>query len=260
MRILAIDDERSALNVLVRAIKEALPDSEPVSFTLPEEALKYASENNCDIAFVDIEMGEINGIMTARELKKINPKINIIFETGYVEYAHDVIALHPSDYLLKPVTKEKIQQALDNLLYVPEIPSDRIVALTFGNFELFVDGKPVVFERAKSKELLAYLIDRKGRGASKREIAAILFEDAGYTRKLQNYITKIVSDMMKSLRAVGAEQMIIRSWNWYGVDITKFACDAYDYDCGSASAYNAFNGEYMSQYSWAEKTLGRFYR
>lgn len=70
MRILAIDDERSALNVLVRAIKEALPDSEPVSFTLPEEALKYASENNCDIAFVDIEMGEINGIMTARELKK----------------------------------------------------------------------------------------------------------------------------------------------------------------------------------------------
>lgn len=259
MKILAIDDEKSALNVLVQAVKEVLPQAELHAFTDVGRAMQMAEQVSFDVAFLDIELGEVSGISVARRLKQRNLQINLIFVTGYVEYAHQVIPLHPSDYLLKPVTPKKVQAALDNLLYTPQIPADRITALTFGNFDLFVDGEPVAFDRAKSKELLAYLIDRKGCGATKREIAAILFEDTGYTRKVQNYITKIVSDLLKSLKSVGAESILIKRWNWYGVDVSKFSCDAYDYDNGSPGAYNAFHGEYMSQYSWAENSAGRFY-
>ena len=62
-------------------------------------------------------------------------------------------------------------------------------AKTFGNFELFVNGKPVFFAREKSKEMLAYLIDRRGAVVNKKEIMGILFEDREYDRELQGYFT-----------------------------------------------------------------------
>ncbi|MCR5487116.1 MAG: hypothetical protein K6F35_06245 [Lachnospiraceae bacterium] len=50
--------------------------------------------------------------------------------------------------------------------------------------------------------------------------------------------------------------MIIRKYGLLGIDASKIDCDYYAYRDGNPAAVNAFRGEYMSQYSWAEKTLG----
>lgn len=46
--------------------------------------------------------------MLAKRLKEINPKMNIIFVTGFSEYAGDAMKMHASGYIMKPVTKENL--------------------------------------------------------------------------------------------------------------------------------------------------------
>ena len=55
---------------------------------------------------------------------------------------------------------------------------------------------------------------------------------------------------------MGAESVLVKGWNAYGVDCSLIDCDYLDYLKGDSTAVNSFIGEYMIQYSWAEMTLG----
>ena len=108
MHILATDDEQSALNVLVGAIEEAVPMATVHGFRNPLEALEFMKETKCEVAFLDIQMREMSGIVLARKLKEIYPKVNIVFVTGYSQYANEAFAMHASGYVYKPATADKI--------------------------------------------------------------------------------------------------------------------------------------------------------
>ena len=79
MRIIAVDDEKIALEALSSAIKAIVTEDEVVSFRYPEDALAYARENFCDIAFLDVEMVGMSGVDLAEKLKKYNNEKNGLF-------------------------------------------------------------------------------------------------------------------------------------------------------------------------------------
>ncbi|MBQ0134106.1 MAG: response regulator [Clostridiales bacterium] len=257
MRILLIDDEPAALNLLRKAVKEAVPHADIAAFDSSLDALHDAEENRPDVVFSDIRMPELSGLPLAKALKKLNPKVNIIFSTGYSEYKDESIFLHVSGYITKPVTAEDVRAQLDNLLYPIETPTAPIHARTFGNFDLFVDGKAVAFNRSKSKELLAYLIDRHGAAVPKKELCAILY-DGDYSISKQNYFTQIYAALKDTLDEYGCGSMLLRRYNSYAVDISVFTCDSYAFLEGDTSAINRFRGEYMEQYSWAAQYKTKF--
>lgn len=73
----------------------------------------YAEESDYDILLLDIEMGAMDGVTMAKQLRKENDTVQIIFITGYSDYiseGYEVAALH---YLVKPVKKEKLFSVLD---------------------------------------------------------------------------------------------------------------------------------------------------
>jgi DNA-binding LytR/AlgR family response regulator len=73
----------------------------------------YAEESDYDILLLDIEMGEMDGVTMAKQLRKHNDTVQIIFITGYSDYiseGYEVAALH---YLMKPVKEEKLGSVLD---------------------------------------------------------------------------------------------------------------------------------------------------
>lgn len=242
---------------MMDAVKSVTDKDEVVGFMSPVEALAYAQQNRIDVAFLDLEMPEIDGVRLAKWLKRLNPDVNLIFATAYREYGVEAMELRASGYLLKPVTECEVRRELMMLRFPPARSPQGIRAATFGNFELLKDGVPVVFNRSKSKELLAYLIDNHGEGMSKKELAGILFEDRKYDRNCQDYMNKIVRDLYLSLEEAGAKDILIRRYNYYAVDTAKISCDLYEYENGDPMAVNAFHGEYMKQYSWGEYTLGR---
>ena len=261
MHIIATDDEQSALNVLMGAIKEAVPLGTVHGFRNPLEALEFMKETKCDVAFLDIQMREMSGVVLARKLKEIYPKVNIVFVTGYSQYASEAFSMHASGYVYKPVTVDKIIDEMENLRNPVKWNDKGIYVNTFGKFELIVNGEEVSFGREKSKEMLAYLVDKKGKSATRKEIAEVLFEREDYSRTTQNYLSKIVKELVTVLERVGAEKMLKRGLNSYSVDVDAFFCDLYDYEKKNASPdeLNGFQGEYMKQYSWAEVTLARLY-
>lgn len=252
MRILIVDDETHALEALAQCVRELQPDAQVVTFARSDEALAAARAGEAyDVAFLDIHMPVVGGIELAKQLKQLYPNVNVIFCTAYSEHMVEAIRLHASGYVTKPYTKADIAREIDNLLHPVAMQKPRIFVRTFGNFDVFVDDVAVTFKRAKSKELLAFLVYKKGGMVSKKEIAAALFDDS-YTPQKQNYVAKLYSDLGKDLRDAGIQSILCKGFNQYGVDVRLFGCDFYDYEEGHAYAINAYHGDFMSQYEWAE--------
>ena len=254
MRILCVDDEPLALQMLMISIRKAKPDAEVDGFEEPEDLLEEAKKNGCDIAFLDIHMSGMDGVEAAKKLKEINPKMNIIFVTGYSEYAGEAMRLHASGFIMKPVNKEKVAAELEDLRF-PIVPKQNALLRVqcFGNFDVFTpDGKPLHFERSRAKEVFAYLVHRHGSSCTKKELAAALFENMPYDNKQQVYLQKIISAMMKALKEAGAKRVIHKSYNSMSVNVDLLDCDFYRFEELDAGAVNAYQNEYMSQYYWAE--------
>ena len=259
MRILAIDDKAMPRKVLVRAIEEAAPDADVVACASAAEVLALPDVASFDVAFLDIDMPGTNGIALAKQLKRLNPRMNIVFATGFGEYMSDAFALHSSGYLMKPVTAADVAVELENLRFPLAAPlrdsEGKLVVRCFGNFEVFADGKPVLFGRARAKELLAYLVDRRGSVVPLREIEAAIWEDPLHGRGASgSYLRTLVSDLRHSLENCGHGDVLVRRRGVMGVDVARVSCDYYDYLAGNPLAVNGWRGEYMNQYTWAEAT------
>lgn len=251
MRVLAVDDEKIALEGLLNSIRTVQPKAQLAGFRYAEDSISYAKEHSCDVAFLDIDMPDINGISCAEQLKRINPDVNIIFCTGYGHYRAEAFDLHASGYIEKPVTVEKIRRELDNLRRpVKEVISLRVQ--TFGNFEAYYENTPLNFKYSRTKEMLAYLVDRKGSLCTNDELMAILFEDdsAGH----QNYIRSLRKDLKDTLESVGCGDALTQQRGRLGIVPERMICDYYDY-LKQPDNGQGFSGEYMTQYSWSEVTL-----
>lgn len=254
MRILCLDDEPLMLRMLQEAVERAKPEAQISGFTKQKELIAEAESGGCDVAFLDIYMRGMTGVEVAKKLKEINPKMNIIFVTGFSDYKGDAMDLKASGYLMKPVTAEDVAAELEDLRF-PIVPKKKALLKVqcFGIFDVFTpDGKPLHFERSRSKEIFAYLVHRHGSSCTTREIAAVLFEDEPYDKKQQSYLQTLIAAMIKSLKKAGAEAAVVKSHNALSVNIDTLDCDYYRFQELDAGAVNAYQNEYMSQYYWAE--------
>lgn len=257
MNILAVDDEYYALELLKNALEEVAGGATVYLCRDVQSALGVAREHTVDVAFLDIHMPEKNGIELARDLKMLHPKINIVFATGFSEHMKEGIDLRMSGYLFKPVTPEAVRTELENLRNPIQWQSDkRVKILTFGNFDVFVDGNPLKFERKQAKEILAYLVDKRGTSATYPELGATLWEDEEYNRTKQKNLQVYVASLVKSLNAVGVHDLILRNRQGLLLNTKIVDCDYYRFLEGDTGAINSFTGQYMSAYSWAEFTVG----
>lgn len=249
MRMIAVDDEELALNRLMTAIQQAAPEAELHGFFYPEDALAFLQTNGCDVAFLDVEMADTDGITLAQKLKELNPDVNIIFATGFSHYQGAAFELHASGYLTKPITAEKVRRELAELRR-PVAPGKRVRMQTFGNFEVYVDGMPLAFKYSRTKELLAYLVDRQGALCTMKEIQAILFEDEiGH----ESYVKSLRRDLQFTLNEAGCGDVLVKQWGKLGVQPKAFDCDYYSWCSGHREGLT-YRGEYMAQYNWSETT------
>ena len=250
MIVIAVDDERFALENLADSIRQASPNAQIHPFRYPEDALDFAKENDLDVAFLDVEMVGMNGVELAERLKLYHPDVNIIFSTGYGHYRDAAFDLHASGYLTKPITPEKVKKELDNLRR-PVQDSKRVRIRAFGNFEVYLDGYPVSFKYSKTKEMLAYLVDRKGALCTNGEIMAILFED---DNGHEAYFRSLRKDLTDALELAGCGEILSQQRGRIGIIPELVDCDYFNWCSGKRSGVNAFQGEYMTQYSWGEYT------
>ena len=153
MNFLLTDDEPLQLQELTSILRRIRPEAQVFAYTWPDDALEGAKSNSIDVAFLDIQTGGMSGLELALELKRLQPGVHIIFVTGFSQYAVDAFAMHASGYLLKPATEEAVLREL-TFLYQEREASARVRVKTFGGFDVYVDGEPLRFGRAKSRSCL----------------------------------------------------------------------------------------------------------
>ncbi|WP_457337319.1 LytR/AlgR family response regulator transcription factor [Rhizobacter sp. P5_C2] len=115
LRILIVDDEPLAARRLERLCLRAMPDAKPTSETSGRAALAHVSRDPPDVMLLDIDMPGLNGLATAELASRANSAPSVVFTTAHERFAVDAFAVGAVDYLLKPVTLDRLRQALERV-------------------------------------------------------------------------------------------------------------------------------------------------
>lgn len=253
MKVILVDDEPLSLE-LFRVECGNMPGFEVAGlFDSATDALNYAQQNPVDFALLDINMPEMSGIELARRLRLSRPEMVIIFVTAHPEYAADAIHAKADFVVFKPYEREDILDALERARLLSERQKKRIRFRTFGHFDMFVDGRLVSFKSSKAKELLALCVSRMGGEVTIYEMVDTLWP--GTEEQGLGYRTTIKA-LADTLKEVGADKLLKRRRSVLCLDTGEFDCDLMDFKAGKADAVNAYHGEFMQQYPWAQ-TMAR---
>ena len=250
MIAIAVDDEVLMLGALTTAIESSNDISEVAKFSNCEKALEFVKDNPVDVAFLDINMRGMGGLELAQRIIDVRPNCKIVFCTGYEEYAIPAFKLHASGYLMKPISAEDVQSEIDNIKGLRQ-REKLLTVKCFGNFEVYIKGERLAFKRLKTKELFAFLVDRRGAGMTAKQICAVLFPDDTDDTKNAAYLRQLVMDLKNTLKAAGVEGALCHETACYRIDTGLMKCDYFSY---LETGKPRFHGEYMTQYSWAEET------
>lgn len=260
MKVICVDDEALAVEYTLGQCEHLPEIDEAKGFTEAQSALDWLRDHSADLAILDINMPEIDGITLAARIKQVRPETAILFLTAYKEYAFDAYAVHPAGYLLKPVSQEKLAEEVRYACGgTSQSAHAHIHIKTFGTFDVYVDDRPVIFKLAKAKELLACLVDKQGSGVTRAELFAAVWEDSLYDRRMQKQLDVYIRSLRETLQEYGIPEIMEMKKGVLRVRPETFVCDAYLFYSGDSDTINAYRGEYMSSYAWASMTEAILY-
>lgn len=108
LKCIAIDDEPMALEIIT-SFCQRYGNIELTTFNNPLRGMEQVRRSRPDILFLDIEMGDLNGVELARDLP---PGTLLIFTTAYAQYALDGFELNAVDFLHKPFSYSRFEKAV----------------------------------------------------------------------------------------------------------------------------------------------------
>ena len=246
MKIICVDDER-LINEHVVALCRDLPGVEEAhGFHRSGDALRYLQEHDADVAILDIDVPDMDGIELASRIKESLPQLKILFLSGFAgekEGAHG--------YLTKPVNRDRLREELAHLP-AWEIPEEKepLYVRTFGGLELLVRGKAAPLEET-AREMLALLVDQKGCAMTREELGKRLWPDREASRTLKKQTEEAADSLCHALKRLGREDILEAKNGTYRIEPRSFACDAYRFAAADIVAVNSYQGGYLRPYAWA---------
>lgn len=163
MKILVADDHDMIVKDILDELSKILPDAMCVGTSEPEEIIPLFKQHRFDVVFIDIKMPDTSGIDLAQEILEISPVANIIYITGYADYAAEAaFRTYASAFLEKPVTTAMIKDALAHLRHPVSDLTDEIIEQEYA-------GKAIIGKKIQKW--------RKEAGLSCLELAGMLNVD-----------------------------------------------------------------------------------
>lgn len=199
MKFMLIDDERLAL-IRLEAMLGEFHDCQVVgSFSQADLALRHIVELQPDAVFLDIQMPGLNGLKATERIRALAPQTKIIYVTAYDHYAVTAFELEATDYLLKPLRRERLRQTIQRLREqvapAPEAsPEESLLYQCLGAMQIRKpDGEweLIKWRSSKAKELFAYLLFHQGKVINKNAILELLWPELDETKGLANLHTSV---------------------------------------------------------------------
>lgn len=234
LQILIVDDEELAIERLARILKEIDDISSITSFLTPSEAYEYAKTHEIDVAFLDISMPDINGMMLSGLLKELNKNIDIVFVTGYDEFAVQAFNINALDYVMKPVKKERLMSTIERINRPQKYaaPSFSLEVCMFHDLTIKLPssrGKmgEVKLRSPKTEELFAFLIYK--RTVTREEIIDTLWPDMMQDKALKNLNSNLYY-IRKALVGTNENNYIKTAGDEIRLETDDLYCDLYEFE------------------------------
>ncbi|OAB36854.1 hypothetical protein PMSD_11135 [Paenibacillus macquariensis subsp. defensor] len=275
IRVMAVDDEFPALKMVESVLRTFNNVHICGLFHDPEELLEQLTSTEVDLVLIDMQMPDMHGLELAGRIQEFRPGIEIAFVTAYDHYAVDAFEVDALDYLLKPITEERLRKTLNRVAKKSEkdqvvIRPNRYSVRSFGRFFVEVgQGQKLKFRRSKTEELLAFLLHQRGQPVAKQRIMDALWGDRDAERA-QSMLYTTMYQARKEMEQFGLHDVIDQTRSGGGVcrlswvpdewDCEEFeeACRSFKKNGDMAVAERAaelYLSGYLSEngYEWAEE-------
>lgn len=120
IKIAICDDEVTTLQQTKDCLQRYPMELEIYEFHCGEELIE--SPEKFEMILLDVDMGELNGIETAKKIRERDKMVKILYLTNYADYITFAFAVHAFAYLLKPVKEEELFHQLDEALEYMQLP------------------------------------------------------------------------------------------------------------------------------------------
>ncbi len=233
LRAMIVDDEELSVKRLKKILSEKGEIEICGMFANPSEAYEFVKEGHpVDVAFLDISMPDINGLKLSDLLRQLDHSIDVVFVTGYDNYAIQAFDANALDYLLKPVTAERMGKTLSKIGKRRRHPSVApfIAIFLFNGFRVCRrdrEQEPLKLRSPKTEELLAFLVCKKA--ASREEIADTLWNGLEPEKALKN-LNSTLYYIRKAIRESEAENCIQAGRNEIRIGENSLYCDLYEFE------------------------------
>ena len=232
LRTILVDDEELSIKRLKKILMEYSGVQICNTFSNSLEAYEYVKENKIDVAFLDISMPDIDGMTFSDMLHDIDSNTDIVFVTGYDEHAVKAFELNALDYLLKPVTLERLQKTLDKIRKKRRHMQENLgIRVSFFNgFKICIAGAEsleIKLRSPKTEELFAFIV-YKGT-TNREEIVDTLWEGFEFGKALKN-INSNMYYIRKSLSFYGLEDCIKTRKKEINIETSRITCDLFEFE------------------------------
>lgn len=230
IRAILVDDEPLALQLLEHKLTAYENVHIEKTFTNPLVAIEELPNLSFNTAFLDISMPGMDGMDVAAHLLNIDSRIQIVFVSAYRDYAIQAFELNSIDYILKPLTNERLGKTIlrlsQALASVPEPEVANPLQITcFSEFVVRYKQEPIKWKTAKVKELFAFFVTYHGEYVQRDLLIDTLWPDTEYAKaKIQLHTA--MSHLRKMLESLGYAKVIVFANQSYCLDLPGFQSDA----------------------------------
>ena len=213
MKVVCVDDEKLALDIMTHLLGKIEKIELVESFQTVKTALDFVFKEEVDVVFLDIEMPEINGLELAEKILEKKPHIDVVFVTAYNEYAVEAFELNAIDYLMKPVKLTRLEKTIERLsketTVKPETNSEEkqnTLQIKLAHNLSFSLGdnpfEPLKWRTAKARELFLYLLQNKNTLVHKGTLMEMLWGEEELDRGYSILYTTVYN-VRKALQTYG---------------------------------------------------------
>ncbi|OBZ07619.1 hypothetical protein A8L34_26180 [Bacillus sp. FJAT-27264] len=243
MKVILVDDEPT-MHLILRKMLVKLPGVQVAgAFTDTRAATSFLQDNtDVGLAFVDLSMPGESGMEFAAKMEATASPVQVVFVTSHKEFALEAYELSVVDYLVKPVSQERLERTVNRVLAnqrsthspaqvtpAASAVASRNILTALGDVSVSNEAGRVKWTSRKCAELFAYLLLYQGKRIPRSRLVKDIFGGMHQTNA-ESYLNTTVYQLRKSLEPLGMRESVRSENDGYALELKDTVIDYVEFE------------------------------
>ncbi|MFF2912097.1 response regulator [Paenibacillus sp. NPDC057934] len=267
MKVILVDDEPT-MHLILRKMLVKLPGVQVAgAFTDTRAATSFLQDNtDVGLAFVDLSMPGESGMKFAARMEAAASPVQVVFVTSHKEFALEAYELSVVDYLVKPVSQERLERTVNRVLAnqrsiqspaqltpaASAAVARRNILTALGDVSVSNEAGRVKWTSRKCAELFAYLLLYRGKRIPRSRLVKDIFGGMHQTNA-ESYLNTTVYQLRKSLEPLGMRESVRSENDGYALELKDAVIDYVEFE-NQVKALQSMDSENVERALSIERT------